>query len=87
MNNIKEYFKESSNVMDCANALDTGAGRAIMDAIDIKTDRVTEFLESSRINSEDMKKDIRYQLGYRAALRWVRGLPAACKELGDTENE
>ena len=65
-----------------AGARDLHAAKVLLRVMEARADAVLgEIRQSARIGCEDVRMDVRYKLGYEAALRWAGGLPDEVREL------
>jgi len=86
---VKDYVPGGYNAATLAKAHETDLGRIILHAIAFEQARVgREIDRKPRVNTEDVRDDVRYKLGRKAAIVFVRDLfILARKELGDVTAE
>jgi len=78
--NMEKYIKTDSDFHNIVEARSLGVGRALLKAAELKRDEKRSQNERSpQLCDEDIRKDIRYNLGFVAALNWIMELPQQAK--------
>ena len=80
MFDVSEFLQTSEAILHVAAAKEILAAREILTAVGIKIDKVRRQSDENPVLSDEIKKDIRYQLGMIAGLKWVLELPVMAAE-------
>ncbi len=78
---LENYTVNSDDFRSLAEAGSLAGSRALLRAATIKRDEIRDRSErTAQICDEDFKRDIRFNLGYVAAMNWLLGLPEQAKQ-------
>jgi len=80
----EDKYSSSEEVHALAGAEEIGAGRALLRMATAKRDITRrEMEENPRLDSEDCKYDVRFQLGVIAAMNWLVKQPKEARDYID----
>jgi hypothetical protein len=78
---IKPFVRDGLEVRETARIGETG-GRYLIEIVKRRLERERDTIETApRFDNENPLNDLRFRLGYVAALRWVLGVPGECSKL------
>lgn len=76
-----KYVPAGSSVSTLATMEQTEVGRIILHAFTVEVERRTRAMKRSpKVNTEDMREDVRHKLGEIDGLEWLSRLHNAAKE-------
>ena len=79
---ISDYITDSTQISEVSEAEKLMASRGILSATRLRLDEERDTIERAPILEDgDIRKDLRYRLGFVAALKWVLDLPVESRKL------
>ncbi len=79
---VRKYIPAGATVQSLATMEQTEVGRIVLHALRVESQRRTSALKRSpRVNTEDMREDVRHKLGEIEGLEWLARLRAAAVEM------
>lgn len=78
----RKYIPTGSAVTTLASMEQTEVGRIVLHALRVESERRTKAMKRGpRVNTEDMREDVRHKLGEIEGLEWLERLKAAAVEM------
>jgi len=82
--NLKTYITDGRQFQHLSEIRQVGVANAMLNGVEIKRDEVRRDSETRpQICNDDFRKDIRWKLGFVAALNWVLDLPGEAQKYLD----
>lgn len=80
---VKHYAKSNSDrILSLAKARETGTGRALLEAADLKiSEEQNSVVRRPRRDEADITNDLYFRLGFIAGITWVLDLETSARRL------